>query len=90
MYQYFWDVEPDKIDLDKNTAYVIERVMDWGKTEDIRWLVKWCGREKLKQAVQNRRGLSRKSAVFWAHVLKINQAEVACLQKPYQRQRFGP
>jgi Arc/MetJ-type ribon-helix-helix transcriptional regulator len=90
LHQYFWDTDPAQIDLDKNKEYIAERVLDWGQTEDVRWLINTYGKELIKTVVKNRRGLSPKSAIFWADILGINQREVACLSKPYQNKPFGP
>jgi hypothetical protein len=90
LYKYFWDVEPEKIDLKKNGPYVLERILDWGDTKDVRWLKRVYGRDLIADAVRRRRGLSRKSAVFWTDLLDINQQEVMCLQKPYRGRPFGP
>ena len=90
MYKYFWEVEPKIIDIRKKSLYVIERVLDWGNTKDIKWLMEFYGRDLLEEVVRKRRGLSRKSAVFWAEVLEVNKQEVACLQKPYLGKPFGP
>lgn len=88
LYPYFWDTSPGKIDIYQNDMYVAERVMDWGDTADIAWLIKTYGKNFLAKVVRKRRGLSRKSAWFWADLLGVNHQEVACLQKPYHGQPF--
>lgn len=83
MHWYFWEVDPQKIDFDKHDQYVVERVLDWGNTQDINWTLKNFGKDKIAAVVKKRRGLSKRTAVFWATVLGISYQEVACLQKPF-------
>src|SRR3989344_4639191 len=34
----FWDVRPENIDLNKNSSYVIERVLEHGNDREVHWL----------------------------------------------------
>ena len=34
----FWDIDRKKIDLSKHKRFIIERILKFGKPEDIRWL----------------------------------------------------
>ncbi|QQR78677.1 MAG: nucleotidyl transferase AbiEii/AbiGii toxin family protein [Candidatus Moraniibacteriota bacterium] len=34
----FWDADPKRLDTEKNARYIIERVLDFGNAEEIRWL----------------------------------------------------
>lgn len=82
MERYFWEVDVDRMDLEKHKNYVIERVLDWGKTDDVKWLLARYGKEGIKEALRQRRGLSRSTAVFWADMLDLDKRkEVACLKK---------
>jgi len=34
----FWDVDPKTIDPEKHSRYIIERILDLGEPEEVRWL----------------------------------------------------
>lgn len=36
--ELFWDVDPKTIDPKKHARYVIERILDFGKDQEIRWI----------------------------------------------------
>ncbi len=85
--KYFWDVDFNKIDSQKNAIYVIVRLLERGNAKVISWLVKNYPKRLIREVIMNRRGLSPKTAVFWALLLDIDQRRVVCLQKPYLKMR---
>lgn len=78
---YFWDTDPKKIDLKKNSPYVVERLLEWGDAEAIKWLENAYGSEYMKKIIENTRRLSRKSANFYAHFYGVDPKRILCLQK---------
>lgn len=34
----FWDVDPKKIDPKKHAKYIIERILDFGNGDEVRWM----------------------------------------------------
>lgn len=82
--KYFWDVRPENIDLQKNSSYVAERLLELGDFEELRWLLKTYGEEFLKRVVEKSRNLSLKSANFYSLYLGINPKEILCLQEGYR------
>lgn len=85
LYQYFWDVDPGKINLENRDYYVTERLLEWGDVEAIRWLNKSVPLELIRLVVKNSRQLSCKSANYWAGIFNINKQEVRCLNPAFQR-----
>ena len=53
----FWDTDPKKIDLQKNARYVIERVMDFGRDEEVRWMWHYYDKSLLRDVVEKSRSL---------------------------------
>lgn len=67
----FWDVDPDTIDLDKHARYVIERVLDFGTDEEVRWMFRQYPREKIAGVLKLPRStVMPKSRALWELVLK--------------------
>jgi len=67
----FWDVDPKKIDAEKNARYIIERVLDFGNDEEIRWLFERYPKALLQEVLHHSRSsLHEKSKALWSLVLK--------------------
>ncbi|MBU1085859.1 MAG: hypothetical protein ABIJ43_00930 [Candidatus Beckwithbacteria bacterium] len=89
LYSYFWEVDSGEIRLEKDRDYIVKRLIDYGKTSDIKWLMKTYGPNSIKYILTKYRGIFRRTAMLWANVLDINPAEIKCLQTPYHRIPFG-
>lgn len=89
LYRYFWEVEPEKIDVEERSDYVIHRVMDYGDTEAIRWMKLTYGQRKMEEVLRSRRGISRQSGSYWATIFGMKFEEVKCLQTPYRQIPYG-
>lgn len=87
--QYFWDVDFEKVDLDKFRPFILKRLLDRGNTEAIIWVRQHYTKEDIIQLLLTTRDLSAQTANFWADFLRLDKRKVACLQKPYSRIPFG-
>ncbi len=85
----FWDVNFDRLRIPGHERYIIERILELGDVAEVRWMFQNFSREQIVQALRRVRGLSRKSAIFWASILGLPRKEVRCLSKR-SRQPFGP
>lgn len=67
----FWDVDPKNIDPQKHAKYIIERILEFGKDNEVRWMFNYYPRELVKDRIRNSRGvLSPMSKNFWTLMLK--------------------
>lgn len=89
MYRYFWDSDPSQIDVDSKSAYIISRVLQWGRAEDLRWLKQVYGEEALRVVVKRSRELSPKHGTFYSLIYNIPRGEIACLQTGFHQTRSG-
>jgi hypothetical protein len=62
----FWDAAKDKIDFDKNKAYVIERVLSHGMLSDWYALKALYGKETIREVVLQIRHLDKYALHFCA------------------------
>lgn len=88
-YEYFWDVNPLTVDPSKNSEFVTKRILEHGKTEDIKWIKDNYGTNIIKEVLLKYRDLSRKTGLFWSHLLMIPEDKIKCLQTPYRQIPFG-
>ena len=65
----FWDTDPKKIDLQKNAKYVIERVMDFGRDEEVRWIWNLYDKSLLREVVDDSRSLRPETRNLWNQIL---------------------
>lgn len=85
--KYFWDVDFKKLDPEKNYQYMIVRLLERGDELVIKWLYKKYSTDLIKEVITTQRGLSPKTASFWALLLGIDQRKIVCLQTPYLKMR---
>ena len=86
---YFWDVKFEEIDLEKSYIFVISRVLDRGRIDDVKWLLKNYGAEKIKEALVKDKGIDAMTGRLWSGLLGIDPNLVPCLLKPYNPIHFG-
>lgn len=79
---YFWDVDFDAVEK-CDYIFIINRILDYGNTFDIRWLLKHYTKKNIKKVLHNSQNLSRKTANFWADLLDIDKSKVPALKKSY-------
>jgi hypothetical protein len=66
----FWDTNPDNIDLNRNAKYVIERIMDFGRDDEVRWLWNFYDKSLMKKVVSSSRALRPQSKALWTLLLQ--------------------
>ena len=66
----FWDTDPGTIDIDKNAQYIIERILDFGMDNEVRWLFNTYDKTTLKEVVDNPRRLRPESKKLWKLILQ--------------------
>ena len=66
----FWDTDIKKIDLKKNSNYIIERVVDLGRDKEVRWLWNTYDKRLLREVVAKSRSLRPRTKVLWTSLLK--------------------
>ncbi|HEX7671443.1 MAG TPA: hypothetical protein VF395_17740 [Polyangiaceae bacterium] len=66
----FWDVDPASVDLDRHRDYVMERIMDRGTWEAMRWLRRTYPREALADFLlrKGKRLIAPRERAYWALV----------------------
>ncbi len=68
----FWDVNPQKIDAKRNAQYIIERILDFGRDDEVRWLWNFYDKRLLKKIVGKSRCLRPRTKALWTLLLQKN------------------
>ncbi|MBU2037198.1 hypothetical protein KJ866_03330 [Patescibacteria group bacterium] len=66
----FWDTNPDRIDVKKNAQYIIERILDFGNDEEVKWLYHFYDKSLLKNVVAKSRSLMPETKNLWTLLLE--------------------
>jgi len=85
----FWDTDIDKLDEEKDASFVILRVLNRGRKEDIKWIKQRYGEDKIKEVLRsNLFRLDKKSANLWCEHFNVNanqciQSRLETIQKKF-------
>lgn len=87
LYRYFWDVDPKTVNPRKYSKYVINRLLNEGGPEAVRWVQRNFPKEIIIETLKTRRDFRLRIATYWAAFYNIDEREVKCLQEPYRTLR---
>jgi len=74
----FWDVNRDTLNLDKNKAYIIKQVLEYGLIEDWRMIYRYYGISLIAKEAKYFRELDKKALSFVSFVSKTPIEEFRC------------
>lgn len=67
----FWDTDPRQIDPKKNARYIIERILEFGREDEVRWVFTRYPKRTIKEVLHLPRvQISDKSKALWSLLLK--------------------
>lgn len=62
----FWDVDPKTVDPQKHARYIIERILEFGKDDEVRWMTHYYSPKIIKEVLKRSRGvLHDKTKALW-------------------------
>lgn len=61
----FWDTDPKKLDLQKHAKYIIERIMDFGNDDEVRWMRHYYPKPLLANVARTSKVLHKSSKTLW-------------------------
>lgn len=70
----FWDTGIDKIHLNRNARYIIEKVLEFGNLESLEWLLRVYNVQKIIDVIHSSRDLTDKSRNFWKIWFEVTNA----------------
>ena len=78
----FWDTDLESIDPLLHREFVIERLLQYGGLEGVRWIMENWGADAVKSVVMKSRSISRMTATFWSVYFDIPPKDIRCLSEP--------
>jgi len=79
--EILWELDPLKLDLQKNKALIIERVLSFGTLEELKFLIHYYGLEIIRQTIKNIGYLDPKTTEFITTYLGVKKEEMKCCIK---------
>ena len=87
LYKFFWDVNPQKVNPREKPYFVIQRLLDKGDVEAVRWAREFFSKETIAETFYKMRDFKAKIGYFWTLFLNLDQPKVLCIQPHYLKQR---
>ena len=83
----FWDVDPETIDLETNSRYVIQRVLEYGRYNDWKLILSYYGIQTISDTATSLRSLDPKAVSFISAITNIPKEQFRCYTLRQSSQR---
>jgi hypothetical protein len=84
----FWDVDRAGLDPERHAAYIVGRVLDYGKWEDWQSIRDHYGLERVKENALGLRTMFPKALAFIATVTSTSEKEFRCYKQLHSPDRL--
>jgi len=83
--QSFWDVDTSSLDYEKDSIFIIGKVFNFGSWDDVKAIIGFYGRERLKKEVVQLADLKKDTISFLCLLLNLKIENFKCfLQRQSQ------
>ncbi len=77
--KFFWEYGEIEIEVQKNWFFIIERLLEYGDPEAVKWTFEYFEPNKLIEVVKASRNLSRKTASMWQNYFNLPKEDIKCM-----------
>ena len=74
----FWDTDSTKVDLERNSPYMVQHVLEYGELSDWRLLQEYYGLKRIVKIAKQLRNLDPKALSFLCVVSDTNEKDYRC------------
>lgn len=74
----FWDADLNGMDMQAHKNFIITKVFEWGRFEELKTLLKYYSREEIIKALTIQPYLSKRTHQFAAAILDIPKENFKC------------
>ena len=85
----FWDVDFDKINYQKNSRFVIERVFERGNVAEVRKIRKFYGDKKIKKEITQVKWLSEETIFLCCAIFSLEPKDFLCFTQRQLNQQLS-
>jgi hypothetical protein len=83
-----WDTDLEKLDINEKYFAIIERVLKFGRPEQIRWLLMTYSENQIIETIKKSKNIDLKTANFWSIHYKIPREDIFCLNNQLTENYF--
>jgi hypothetical protein len=76
-----WDLDPKRIDFDRNKRLIIERVFTLGDFDDVKQIIRYYGLGTIKKEIVKAGNLDKKTLNWASRYFGIPKTKFACYSK---------
>ncbi len=77
----FWDIEFDKLDVEKSSLYVMEKVFNYGSWNDQVAIMKYYSLPRIRQEIVKASYLRKPVLSFLCTILHLQKTDFSCYNK---------
>ncbi|MEO5945642.1 MAG: hypothetical protein ABIP79_02415 [Chitinophagaceae bacterium] len=77
----FWDVNFDKLDFEKSSLFIMQKIFNYGSWEDQVSLMRFYGLDRIKNEVTKASYLRQPVLSFLCTILQLQKNEFECYRK---------
>lgn len=85
--KYLWDVNPKNISPKSNPEFIIERVLEYGDLNSLKWIVEKFKKEIIIDVLKKSKKISPKTGNFYSIYFKVPKGEILCIRKPFTQKQ---
>ena len=74
----FWDIDPNSLDMNKHSRFIIQRVLSKGSFDDWVYLKKLYGLNKIKKECLQIRSIDKRTIGFLSNYFGIDKTQFRC------------
>lgn len=83
--KFFWEYSEIEIDIQKNWFFIIERLLEYGDIEAVKWVFGQFDQNQLVEVVKSTRNLSQKTVSMWQNYFNLPKEEIRCMNLSCQK-----
>jgi len=77
----FWDVDFSKLDFERSSLFITEKVLNYGLWSDVVAIFKFYGRDRIRREIPQAAYLKKTALSFLCLVLDLPENECKCYAK---------
>ena len=85
--KYLWDVNVGELSLEKHSKFIIERVLEYGDLDTIKWLENVYSKDIITNVLIKSKRISPKTGSLYALYFDIPRESLLCIRKPFTQKQ---
>ncbi len=86
-HKYFWDVDCDKLSVEGDSSFIIERLLEYGELDSVAWLKTNYEKDKIVEVLIVSKRISPKTGSLYALYFDIPREKLECIQRPFTQKQ---